>query len=321
MKRAVLVGICLLCLGGMSRAQQDSLQDKILIAAITYDDGFGVALKDPAGIWYDASSGEVLVADAGNGRVVIYDSLLTATFSFRHFFKDPVTRVSSLGEPRGLAVNHQGEILLLDGRSDKLDLLDFRGRVLASVSPKRLLGDTTLRLINSAVTIDDHDNFYVVVTGGATKVLVIDRDLNLVRQMGEKGIQPSQLNTPVTIAVHDGKMYIGDLYGLPAVKIFDTLGNFLTGFGGHDVEKADLSLPAGIGFVNGQSTGFLVLALDGLRQTVKVFDSTGECVSMIGGFGYLPGLLQYPSGLASNGKTAFYVVEKTGGRVQRYEIK
>ena len=299
----------------------DSLQSAITIAAVAYDDGFGLTLKEPSGIWFDPVAEEVLVADPGNGRVVIYDRLLAFKYSFRHFVRDPATGRTIAGQPKGMAVNSRGEILLQDAITDRLDLLDFRGKVIDFVWPRNLLGDTTLRVKTSCLTTDAKDRFYVVVNGDLTTILFLDQDLRLVRQIGEKGDLDHQLNTPVGIGFCDGKIYIGDLYGSPAVKVFDTLGQFLFGFAGHDVDRADLTFPVGFGFLSDGSGGRLVLVADGLRQTVKVYNQTGEFITMIGGYGRLPGFLQYPSGLASDGATSFYVLERAGRRVQKYVTK
>lgn len=299
----------------------DSLQSKITIGAVAYDDGFGMTLKEPSGIWFDTIAGEVFVADAGNGRVLIYDRQLICKYSFRHFVRDPVSGKSTSGQPKGLAVNKRGEILLNDAVSDRLDLLDFRGKVIDKVWPNRLLGDSTLHLKTACLTAGADDKFYVAVNGDLTTILVLDQDLLLARQFGQKGDSAGQLNTPVGIGIYDGKIYVGDLYGSPAVKVFDTLGQYLFGFGGHDVERADLTFPVGFGFVSDGSGGRFVLVLDGIRQTVKVFTEKGEFFTMIGSYGRLPGFLQYPSGISSDGHSIFYVVERSGRRVQLYELR
>jgi hypothetical protein len=123
------------------------------------------------------------------------------------------------------------------------------------------------------------------------------------------------------LGIFDGKVYVGDIYGIPAVKVFDTLGQYLFGFGGHDVERPDLTFPAGFGFVSAGSGEPLILVLDGIRQTTKVYKASGEFFTMIGGYGRVPGFVQYPSGIASDGKSTFYVVERSGRRVQKYELK
>ncbi len=307
--------------GAAIAADPDSLQARVTITAMTYDDGFGVMLKSPSGIWCDQLAQEVFVADAGNGRVLIYDRQLNCIYSFRHYVTETETGRTVTGEPKGLAVNREGEILLNDALSDRLDLLDYRGRMVANCRPNRLVGDTSLRLKASCLTADVSDKFYIAVTGDITRILVVDRDLQLVRQMGEKGNLPGQLNTPVAIAVHGGRIYVGDLYGIPAVKVFDTIGQFLFGFGGHDIQRADLTFPVGFGFLGDGSGGEYILVADGLRQAIKIYSDSGELFTMIGGVGNLPGLVEYPSGLSSGDLSSFYVVERVGGRVQKYEIK
>jgi hypothetical protein len=318
---ANVVLVLLTLAGGSTRAQDDVWQNRIRVTAMTYDDGFGLGLKNPAGVWYDRAACEVLVADAGNGRIVIYDSVLTALYSFRHYVTDPATRTNVLGEPQALAINSQGEILIADGRTDILDLVDFRGRLITSVSPGRLLNDSTLRLKTTCLTCDEFDRFYVIVGGGLTRLLVLDRDLQLVRQFGEKGDLPAHFNAPVSVSVHGERVYVGDVYGLPAVKIFDTLGQFLFGFGGHELDRKDLSFPSGVGFLRISPESEYTLVLDKLRQAAKVYTEKGDFVTLIGGYGNQPGLLQYPSGLATDGKSTIYIVEKTGSRLQKYVIQ
>jgi len=307
--------------GSAKAISADSLQSRITIGAVAYDDGFGMTLKEPSGIWLDTTAGEVFVADAGNGRVLIYDDQLTCKYSFRHFVTDPVSGKTTSGQPKGLAVNRRGEILLNDAVSDRLDLLDFRGKVIDYVWPNRLLGDSTLHIKTACLTAGPDDRFYFVVNGDLTTILILDESLLLARQFGQKGDSANQLNTPVGIGIYDGKIYVGDLYGTPAVKVFDTLGQYLFGFGGHDVERADLTFPVGFGFISDNSGGRFVLVLDGIRQTVKVFTEKGEFFTMIGGYGRLPGFLQYPSGISSDGHSIFYVVERSGRRIQLYELK
>src|SRR5574341_183707 len=144
---------CLTAVGSIALGQSDDIQSHVQISAVTYDDGFGAALKEPAGIWYQKSTGEVYVADAGNGRIVIFDSLLSAIFSFKHFVKDVSSGELVVGQPRGIVVNRDDEMLLLDGRSEKLELLDFRGRPITKVAPNELLNKPASRSVNLAATI------------------------------------------------------------------------------------------------------------------------------------------------------------------------
>jgi len=126
----------------------------------------------------------------------------------------------------------------------------------------------------------------------------------------------------VGIAVTNEKLFVSDIYAIPAVKVFDTLGNYLLGFGGHNVDKSDLSLPSGMMIsIDSASNSELIWTCDALRQVVKVFDSAGNFLANIGGFGYSLGEFRYPANISGDGKKIFYIVEKVGGRIQRFEFK
>jgi DNA-binding beta-propeller fold protein YncE len=303
-------------------ADADAFQQRVVVTAIAYDDGFGSLLKTPSGITFDAHSGEVFVADAGNGRVVVYDRELNSKFTFLHYVEDMLTGRKMLGQPKSIAVSKVGDIILIDGLSDVIDRLDFRGRLIEQIRPAKLLGDSTLKLRPMCITSDEEcRRYYVLITGDLTRVIALDEELRLVSQMGEKGTRPHQFDSPTALAVHGGKVYIGDLRATPAVKIFDTSGAYLLGFGDHDIDRKDLSFPVGFAFLADGAGGEYILVTDALRQVTKVYHPNGEFFTAIGGIGVGPGLVQYPAGCATESPTTFYVVERTGERVQRYEIK
>ncbi len=319
---ALLTATCLSDRAAAQVEEADAFQQRVVVTAIVYDDGFGSMLKNPAGITFDPHSGEIFVADAGNGRVVVYDRQLDSKYTFSHYVVEPITNRKTLGQPKSMAVSKEGDIILIDGFSDVIDRLDFRGRVIDQCRPSLLLGDSALKLRPMCIAADEQsERYYVLITGELTKILVLDDDLRLVSQIGEKGTKPHQFDSPTALAVHQGKIYVGDLRATPCVKIYDTAGTYLLGFAEHDVDRKDLSFPVGFSFLADEAGGEYILVTDALRQVTKVYQSNGEFFTAIGGIGVAPGLVQYPSGAASDSPTSFYVVERSGGRVQRYEIK
>lgn len=289
--------------------------------AVTYENGVDGWLITPGGAFYDKRSSELFVAATGNRRIIIYDSHLIPKFTMQHFVTERSTGNQILGEPKAVAVNSNGDILVLDNLADYLDVLDFRGTSLLKIFPNRLLKDTTLKIRADLMAIDDQDNVYLGIVGDVQTVLVLNRDYELKRKIIQKGTELENTNTPVALGVYDSLVIVTDLYATPAVKVFDTLGNYETGFGGHDVEQSDFSLPIAVA-VSPDSTGHLYfLVADALRQVVKVLDEHGKLQANIGGFGPQIGALQYPSGLTSAGNRTFFVVERVGARVQKFEIR
>ncbi|UCD64861.1 MAG: NHL repeat-containing protein [Candidatus Zixiibacteriota bacterium] len=307
---------------GLTRAQDAvaSVTD-FTIAAITYDDGWQTPLRNPTSLFFDSNSGELFAADAGNHRVLIYDRHLNARYSFEHFVREPRSGRTVKGEPRDLVVTTAGEIVLADNFAHYLEVLDFRGKSLEKVHLNRLYGDTSLVIKPQCLTIDAADNIYVATVGDITTVMVLSDRFELKRTIGQKGGAPSEFNTPLGMHLWRDRLYVTDLYANPAVKVFDTTGTYLFGFAAHDIARADMSFPSGLTVLPDSSGRASVWIVDGLRQVIKVFDHSGEFVELVGGFGINPGEFRYPADIAAAGDSAFFVLEKTGGRIQRFEIK
>ncbi|MEW6050976.1 MAG: NHL repeat-containing protein [Candidatus Zixiibacteriota bacterium] len=296
-------------------------RDRVSVTAIALDDGSGASLRGAGSAYFDRQARELFVCDGGHNQVIIYDENLIPKFAFRHFVPSRDSDRLVPGEPKAVVTNSRGEIILLDNLAQFIDVLDFRGEPLQRVFPNQLIGDTTLRLTCDALAVDDRDNLYVVVGGDLQTILVLDQDFLLKRKIGRKGPGESDFTTLLAIAEFQGRLYLTDLLAKPAIKVFDTSGAYLSGFGAHEVEKTDFSLPGGITVTVDSSGTPLLWFCDALRQIVKVIDAKGNFISEVGGFGYNLGEYRYPSGIASDGRNIVFVVEKVGARVQKFEYR
>lgn len=311
---------CLSCGAAIAQDAGDTLNNSITIRAIASGEGWQGPLNNPSSIYFDSAAAEVFVSDAGNGRVLIFDEFLIPKYAFVHYVIEPKTRRSIKGEPRDLVTNSLGDIILIDNRAEYIDVLDFRGKSLEKIYPVRLLDDTTLAVRPQRLAIDGDDNLYVLLLGDVTTILVLDQQYELVRQFGQKGGDFADFNTPLSMYVRDDRVYIADLYARPAIKIFSTAGAYIEGFAAHDVDRADVSFPSGITALNGVAAAQSVWVVDGLRQVVKVYDSEGQFIALVGGYGVNPGEFRYPNDIARSGDSTVYILERVGGRVQRFDI-
>jgi hypothetical protein len=303
-----------------SRIDAQDLSERVNFTLVTYDDGYGGDLRNPWSAYFDWRANELFIADAGNNRVLIYNDNLTPKYAFTHFVRPRAEDLPIRGEPRGVVTNSDGDIIIVDNLAPYVDILDFRGSPFAKVYPNQLLGDTTLQLRPEAVAIDSLDNLYVVAGGDKQLIIVLDRNFKLKRTFGQKGTAPQDFSSPVAIAEHAGLLYVSDMYAIPALKVFDTAGTYLRGFGAHDVDRADVSFPAGIVISDDSLGAPLIWVVDNLRQVIKVYDQTGTWLANVGGFGNQLGEFQYPSGLAIAWNNTFFVVERFGNRIQRFTL-
>lgn len=316
----IAVSLCL-CSVVFATSERSNLPTRILVTSVTYDDGAGNNLQGPSGICFDRHAGEVVVAATGNSRISIYDQNLIPRFSSIHFVTDSTTGKSVAGSPRGVAVLSSGEMLVVDNLARYVDVLDYRGAPITRLYPPDLVGDKKLRLRPTAVCVDDSDNIYLAVTGDWETVLVLNSNLEFQRQIGQKGSDLENFSTILGLTVADGRLYVTDLYAFPAVKVFDTSGQYLFGFAGHAQENPDLSMPEGIGVVRDLLGESMIMVPDALRHALKAYTLNGELVSIIGGYGVKIGEWQYPSGVAIGTNNVFFVLEKGNGRIQKVEIR
>lgn len=302
-------------------AQQANIEERITITEIAFDDGWQTGFKGAAALFVDQSVEELFVADAGNSRVVIFDDRLRAKFAFDHYVKDPRSGRLLKGEPRDMVVNSRGEIILIDNLSENIEVLDFRGKLLEKIYPNELYGDTSLTIKPQRLAIDSQDRLYVATGGDVVTVMVLDDYFNLDKMIGKRGGETEDFNTVLTLEVHKDRLYTTDLYAVPAIKVFDTSGAFLFGFGAHDVERADVSFPSGLTVLEIEPGKPTIWIADGLRQVLKVYDAEGNFIQFVGGFGLKAGEFRYPADLATLGDSVLYIVERVGNRIQRFDIK
>lgn len=307
-----------LSLSGVSVRAAD-FEDRMAVTAVSFDDGAGLPLRGAVGAFWDKHAGELLVCDPSHHQVIIFDHHLSPLYSFRHFVRARQDDKLVPGEPKVAVTNSRGDIFVVDNLSPNIDVLDFRGESVEMIDPARLLGDTTLSLRAEALAVDDRDNLYVLLSGDLQTIMVLNPDNSLKRTFGKSGLEPQDFNTALAMAVEQGKVYVSDLNATPAIKVFDTAGAYLMGFGGHDVEKSDFTMPLGIAVVTDSLGGVNLWISDALRQVVRVFDDSGQFISSVGGYGDAIGQYRQPAGIAWDRANGIFLVEKVGGRIQKYE--
>ncbi len=317
---AAITLLVILCAFVPASAQdKETLADSVWFTGYSLEDGVGGKLRAPLGIFCDPNTDEVFVT-AGK-RVILYDRNLNVKYTIDHFVNDRSTGRPVPGEPRSVAVDADGNIYLVDNLADYVDFLDFRGQPISRIYPNRLVNDTTLKIKPEVVVVDETGKIYISVAGDMQTIMVLDSDHRLIRQIGQKGDRPENFNTQVGLGAHHGYVCVTDLYAIPAVKVFDTLGEFKLGWGGHDVDREDFSLPSGVAIHKNDSGLVRFWIADALRHVIKVFSEEGEFVCNIGGYGERQGEFTYPVGVSVGTKNTFFVCEKVLGRIQRLEIR
>src|SRR5947207_5234743 len=175
-------------------------------------------LDSPTGIAIDAS-GNILVADTGNGRIEKFSP--SGTFISTMGTKGAGN--GQLGEPNGIAIDGAGNIYVADAGNHRVEKLtpdgtsigEWKGPEPGFYGPRR-------------VAIGPDGSVYVV-DQGHTRIAKFNLNGQVLAVWGTKGNSDGQLDDPTSVAVDraTNKIYVADPRN-KRIQVFDSDGKFLT---------------------------------------------------------------------------------------------
>jgi DNA-binding beta-propeller fold protein YncE len=274
-------------------------------ATNTFQGGKGTSrgqFDSPTGIAVDGS-GNVLVADTGNGRIEKF----SPTGVFLSTIASKGTGHGQLRDPNGIAIDRAGNNYVAEAGNHRVQKLapdgtfiaEWKGPELGFYGPRR-------------IAIGQDDSVYVV-DQGHDRIVKFGPDGTVVTVWGSKGNGDGQFNDPTSVAVDptSNNVYVADPIN-KRIQIFDSNGKFL----------AKWSVPEW-----GQPQGFEDLGVDpktgrlyassANMDSVLMFDLNGKRVGSL--TPKPPGRLERPSALVlANGK--IYVLNMKGNRVSIIDL-
>jgi DNA-binding beta-propeller fold protein YncE len=202
-------------------------------------------------------------------------------------------------------------VAVIEGDRSRVRIFNYRGRYerdadLSAIGPKPIVG---------AIAYDAAGNLYVA-DNRTSQIYVLAPDGKLRRQFGSRGTDEGQFQSVIAIAIApNDDIYVADQQAL-AVQVFDSQGNFIRGWGKHEMGAEHFSLPSGIALF-----GDNVYVSDELRHQVKVFSTSGKFLTQFGGLGNGPGQLSFPTDVAVDEAGRVYVSERSTSRVQVFDVR
>ena len=273
----------------------DDVRAQVIFAEHLYEGAF----RAPGGVFCDRETGEILVADTRNHRIGIFDANGLPLFAFGDR--------EHLREPRRVAATRDGRILVVDNDRSRVKVFGYRGQFLQFLEPPPVRGQ---KAVVSALQVDADGNVYVG-DDAAGQIVVFDPDLRYRFRFASRGDEEGQLKSVAGIAVSGKVIAVVDHQSVP-VQLFDRAGNFLRGWGAHEMGAENFSLPAGVAI---DAKGRVVV-VDALRHEIKLFQQDGKFIGRFGGLGAGPGNVTYPSDVAVDRQGRLVVSESVGNRVQ-----
>jgi DNA-binding beta-propeller fold protein YncE len=253
---------------------------------------FTMGLQRLFGVAWDRD--DLIVADAGSGRVARIASGGKITLGGRDVFEQPI----------GVAVCDR-EIVVTDSRAGRVVVLDRR------LHPVRVLADDLARPTGVAC---NGEEVFVVETGGH-RVQAFRGDGSR-RTIGRRGAGPGEFNFPSALAIEGGTLLLGDTLNFRVQRIDAETGQFLGAFGALGDSAGETPRIKGIAV---DPRGHVWVS-DGYLDQLALYDGEGAFLVAIGRNGNASAEFSFPSGIAANPDGRVVVADSLNRRLQVFRV-
>ena len=263
-------------------------------------DTFTAGLRAPQRVAVD-SFGNLIVADRKAGGVVIING--STGNVVKTLFVSNVTSV---------AVDWMDRVVV--GTRQGARILNRDGSLVAALDP----GMSLTRVVD--VAVDDVSFRYLVLYGGADRVMVFDGAGTIVNAFGQVGDAPGETKGAVAMAVNPitGRVYLADA-GHGQVHEYDAAGAHQQSYGDRGELPGEFNLLAGIGVDRDNA---YLYAIDPFQSRLTVFKPDTSVHQIIGEYGSGPGQLMTPSGVVvMNSWEKLAVTSLNGSSVQVFDMQ
>lgn len=205
----------------------------------------------PVGIAVDRGK-RVFVGDYKKGSIGVYNSsgqFLYYLGSGEHEF----------GHPNDITTDSNGNVYVSDSTNNVVKVYSPDGALQFTIGG---YGTADGQMIfPTGITIDEYAQELYVVDHLNIRIEVFDLNGNFKRKFTS-----SYLLRPQGIAVSNGRVYVVDIYH-SSVKVFDTIGNYITSIGVYGSGPGEFILPVDVAISNGK-----MLVTDSGNKRIQVFD-------------------------------------------------
>lgn len=213
---------------------------------------------------------------------------------------------SPLTSPVGLALGSRGEIYVSDSKLAQVMVIRPGAD---QATPLPLEGEL---LQPTGLAFDASTGQLYVVDTRAHRLMVYDRQGNLVAKIGGRGFGPGQFNYPTLLWLSaEGNLYVTDSLNF-RVQILDAAGRFIGEFGKAGDGTGDAARQKGVA-TDRQGHVYVV---DSLFHALQIFDDDGQYLLTVGRQGQGRGEFWLPVGIYIDASDRIYVTDTYNQRVQ-----
>ena len=155
------------------------------------------------------------------------------------------TKPGQFNSPSGIHLN-KDEIYVCDTLNHRIQVFD-KELNLVRIFGKQ--GDGKVCFYKPTDLDFDVDGNIYVADHSNHRIQVLTPDGTHIRNIGSHGAKPGELNKPLSVAIHEGLVYVTDKYN-KRVSVFRTTGDFVTAFGEGQLDRPECVAVDDNGFVN-----------------------------------------------------------------------
>jgi DNA-binding beta-propeller fold protein YncE len=263
--------------------------------------------KRPTGVAVNQAGDRIYVTETGGAHLArVFDAAGNELARL-----EPPASTGTDHVPVYLAIDPlTGEVYVTDRPTGSIYIYDAQGRFLRAYRPAAALNGWQ----PLGIAFDSAGNLYVTdLSSAAARVIVLDRNANVVRTIGvgealsfPNGVAVDAAGNVYVTDSNNGRLLVFGPNGVVAAQI------------GRGVGEGNLGLPRGA-VIDGQGRLYVV---DASGQAVFVYGLLDPKVERLaylgffGGEGVSDGLFEYPNGIAADGRGRLYVTDSVNDRVQ-----
>jgi len=258
----------------------------------------------------------VVVADGGKDLVRAY----TWDMMFIDKWGGPGTQLGEFHEPRGVAVDKAGNLVITDSANHRVQktaigttsFLQRPGEPILAFG-KRGKGDGEFET-PTGIEVDAAGNILVVDTGNH-RVQKFDAQGKFLTAWGSRGNGKGEFFLPSHIATDSGgRIYVSDS-GNNRIQVFDAQGKYVSSIGTVGSKPGNLAEPKGIA-LDAENNLWVV---DRRNHRLQKFGPNGEFLGNFGQQGPAKGEFSFPEDLTFDSTGRLYVTDGMNGRIQVFK--
>ena len=260
-------------------------------------------LTSPYGV-ANTKNEDIVVAELYANRITILNKEGKKVKSFG----TEGTKEGQFTHPRGVAISHDGHILVTDNH--RLQKLTFEGDCVKSVGSGET-GNGPLQL-NTPIGITVHPTTGQIFIADTFnhRIQVLNKDLTYSHSFGQYGSSPEQFNYPWDVTFdNEGYLYVADNSN-DCIKKFTSTGQYISTFSSRGSNPGQITKPSFILIDNN-----LLYVSEAGNNRISIFDTNGCFIHCFGKSGSGEGEFDEPFGITVDSLGNLYVSDLRNNRL------